>query len=81
MLARKTRTENSGSHWSLGGERISSTDSRARAREQKNLDHIVFLKANNLAALVLDCERANKTNLVHIGLLKANELVGSDIRS
>ena len=81
MLARKTRTEEIGSYWSLEGERISSTDARARAREQKNLDHIVFLKANNLAALVLDCERADRKNLDHIGLLKANESVGSDARS
>ena len=70
-----------GSHWSLGGERISSTDARARAPEQKDLDQIVFVKANNLAALVLDCERANRKNLHRIDPLKANELIGSDALS
>ena len=81
MLARKTQTEKFGSHLSSEGERISSTDARARAREQQNLRHIVFLKVNNLAALVLDYERVNRRNLDRIGLLNAYELVGSDARS
>ena len=32
-------------------------------REQKNLDHIGFLKANNLATPVLDCEFATKKKI------------------
>ena len=31
---------------------------RTQKREQKNLDHMGFLKANNLATLVLKCEFA-----------------------
>ena len=36
---------------------------RTQKREQKNLDHIGFLKANNLATLVLDCEFATKKRI------------------
>ena len=34
-----------------------------------------FLKANNLATLLLDGERATKTDLDRMGSLKASELV------
>ena len=59
MLARKNANRKIWITWVLEGKRISSTDARAREREQENLDHIVSLKANNLATLVLDRERAN----------------------
>ena len=65
MLTRKNANRKSGSHWFLEGKRISSTDAQARARGQKNLDHVVFLKANNSATLVLDCECANRKNIEH----------------
>ena len=48
MLDRKTRSEKSVSHWFLAGEQTSNAGARARAREQKNLDYIGFLKANVL---------------------------------
>ena len=51
---------------------LSSTDARARAREQKNLDHVIFLKANELMLARKKCEQKN---LDHIGSLKASELV------
>ena len=46
LLLDGKRATKAGSHWFLEGERISGTDARARACEQKNLDHITFLKAN-----------------------------------
>ena len=41
---------------------------------RKNLDHIGFPKANNLATLLLGGERATKTNLDRMGSSKANNL-------
>ena len=38
------------------------------------MDYMGFLKANNLATLLLDGERATKTNLDRMGSLKANNL-------
>ena len=45
----------------------------AKARTE-NLDHMGFLKANNLATLLLDGGRATKTNLDRMGSPKANNL-------
>ena len=43
---------------------------RTQKREQKSLDHMGFLKANNLATLVLDCEFATKKGSESRGFLE-----------
>ena len=44
----KERNKQSGSNWFLAGEQFSNASARLRSREQKNLDRIGFLKANEL---------------------------------
>ena len=80
MLARKNANGNIWIIWVLEGEKINSTDARAQAREQKYMDHIVSLKANDLATLVLDSERASRKIWI-TWFLEGGQISSTDARA
>ena len=62
MLARKSANRKSGSYGFPEGEQFSDTDAQAQGCEQKNLDHIIFLKANKFDARSKKCEQEKSSS-------------------